>query len=329
MDLTKQKTLTHQEEAIIKEWCRTLDSEILIALTLTPDQRSRAFQAFCKQLSSLAPKLRIKTEDESDSEFPEMRVENVRYRAIPSQKDLMPFLALFSDKSEQVRRLPDSILKQLDSIKIPVSLKVYVTPHCPFCPATVQQLLSLTATNPLIKLMVIDGALFPESARSDNVQSAPTVILDNQFRWTGSIVIEEVVDMILNRDPSRLSAASLRDMFTDGDALRVAQMMLDSGKLFPAFLELLVHDKWPVRLAAMVAFETLAGKNSGLASQVNEFLWQTFPGAEDTVKGDIIFLMGKSGDTGIIPKLETILTGDYSKDLKEAAGEALMELAAE
>lgn len=328
LDLYLQKIMTSREETTIKEWSRTLNSEIIIGLTLTLDERSRAFQDFCKQLSRLVPKVRIKTQDESDSAFPEIRIENVRYRAIPSGKELMPFLALFSSKSDRIRNLPDSISKQLATMEIPALLKIYVTPHCPFCPVTVQQLLMLAAANTLVRLTVIDGALFPESAQSDNVQSAPTVILDNQFRWTGSIDIEEVVDMILNRDPSRLSAASLRDMFNDGNALRVAHMMLDSGKLIPAFLELLVHDKWPVRLAAMVAFETLAEKNTILAAQVNEFLWETFPGAEDTVKGDILFLMGKSGDTDIIPKLETILTGDYPEDLKEAAGEALAELTA-
>jgi len=36
--------------------------------------------------------------------------------------------------------------------------------------------------------------------------------------------------------------------------------------------------------------------------------------------------LGKSGDKGIIPKLETVLNGPYGVDVKEAAEEALEAL---
>ena len=75
----------------------------------------------------------------------------------------------------------------------------------------------------------------------------------------------------------------------------------------------------------MVAFEYLAEKNNPLVSQANKFLWETFPHTDDTVKGDILYLMGISGDTDVIPKLNTILAGHYPTDLKEAAREALEE----
>ena len=88
-------------------------------------------------------------------------------------------------------------------------------------------------------------------------------------------------------------------------------------------LELLVHKKWPVRLAAMVAFETVAEENQPLVEHTIPFLWDCFLTAEETVKGDILYLLGKSGDKGIIPKLETVLNGSYGVDVKEAAKEAL------
>ena len=150
--------------------------------------------------------------------------------------------------------------------------------------------------------------------------------LDDLYRWTGSIQAREVVDMILTRDPSSLSAASLRDMFEDGDAVGVAEMMLGRKKIFPAFLELLIHDKWPVRLGAMVAFETIAAKSSDLAARAIPFLWERFSLAEDTVKGDILYLLGVSGDKKTTPKLTTILSGPYSAEIKEAAADALKEL---
>jgi hypothetical protein len=318
--------MTPEEEKKIAKWGQNLKDDIHIDLLLTHDERSEAFQDFCDNFTGLVPKIQIKKEKDEESKPPLIRSDNVRYQAIPMGKELDPFLSALAKRDNYTKNVPFSVREQLNKIQIPALLKIYITPLCPFCPQTVMQFLSLAAANRFIKLTIIDGKLFPEIAESDNIHSAPTVLLDDQFRWTGPIQVEEVVDIILNRDPSKLSASSLKAMFKEGDAVGVANMMIDNGKIFPAFLELLVHKKWPVRLGAMVAFETIAAENSKLAAQTIPSLWDCFSQAEDTVKGDILYLFGKSGDKGVIPKLETILNGSYPTDIKEAATEALEEL---
>lgn len=318
--------IPEKEKQQIANWSRTLKDDIRITLILTEDERSQTFKDFCDDLTHIAPKIKIKQEKEAESKPPLIRVGNVGYQAIPTGRELEPFLSVLADDDGQTKNGSLSVRKTLHQIRVPALLKVYIMPHCPFCPATVKQLLCLAAASESIKLTIIDGSFFPEKAASDNIRSAPTVLLDDQFYWTGSIQTEEIVDMILNRDPSRLSASSLKAMFEEGGAVEVAGMMLDSGKIFPAFMELLVHKKWPVRLAAMVAFETIAEENHTLVHHTVPYLWDCFSTAEDTVKGDILYLFGKSRDKGIIPKLETVLNGPYGVDVKEAAEEALEAL---
>lgn len=318
--------IPEKEKQQIANWSRTLKDDIRITLILTEDERSQIFKDFCDDLTHIAPKIKIKQEKEAESKPPLIRVGNVGYQAIPTGRELEPFLSVLADDDGQTENGSLSVRKTLHQIRIPALLKVYIMPHCPFCPVTVKQLLCLAAASESIKLTIIDGSFFPENAASDNIRSAPTVLLDDQFYWTGSIQTEEIVDMILNRDPSRLSASSLKAMFEEGGAVEVAGMMLDSGKIFPAFMELLVHKKWPVRLAAMVAFETIAEENHTLVHHTIPYLWDCFSTAEDTVKGDILYLFGKSKDKGIIRKLETVLNGPYGVDVKEAAREALETL---
>jgi hypothetical protein len=315
-----------KEKKQIADWSQTLKDDIRIHLILTDDERSQTFKEFCDDLARIVPKIKIKQEKDGESKSPVIRIGNVEYQAIPTGKKLEPFLSALFDGDGQTQNGLLSIHKKVHQIRVPALLKVYILPHCPFCPLAVKQLLCLAAASESIKLTVIDGAFFPERAASDKIQSAPTVLLDDQFYWTGSIQIEEIVDMILNRDPSRLSTSSLKAMFEEGKAVEVAGMMLDSGKIFSAFTELLVHKKWPVRLAAMVAFETIAEENRILVHQTLPYLLDCFLTAEDTVKGDILYLLGKSGDKGIIPKLETVLNGPYGVDVKEAAQEALEAL---
>lgn len=318
--------MTSEEEKKIAQWSKTLQNSIPIDLILTGDHRSDAFLDFCNNLSRIASSVLVKTDKEDLSEPPVIRVGNVTYQAIPTGSELEPFLKLLSGLNSDAAQLPLPVQSKLVKIQIPAPLKIYITPFCPFCPATVTQLLCLASVTESVKLTVIDGVMFPEAAKSDRIQSAPTVVLDDQYRWTGSIQLAEIVDMILNRDPSRLSVSSLKDMCAEGNAARVAEMMLDRAKIFPAFPELLVHAKWPVRLGAMVAFETIAAQNSQLAAQAIPFLWQHFRKANDTIKGDILYLMGVSGSKEIIPQIEAVVNGSYHSEVKEAAAEALEEL---
>ena len=316
------------EEKKILKWGQTLRDDVSIDLTLTKDDRSELFQNFCENLNRIAPKTRTKKETEEESTPPVIQIDNVRYQAIPTERELDPFLNFLADREQLAGQLPVAVRERLDEVRLPALLKIFIMPGCPFCPATVAKLLSLAAASKWINLSIIDGALFSEMAKSDNIQSAPTVLLEDQFRWSGSIQVPEIVDMILNRDPAQLSASSLRDMISNGDATTVANMMIDSEKIFPAFIKLLVHKKWPVRLGAMVAFEGVVEQNRELAAQTIPILWQHFSRVDDTVKGDILFLLGNTGDEAVIPLLETVLNGPYPVDVKEAASEALENFSA-
>ena len=318
--------MTPEEEKKIEKWGQSLKDDVHITLILTKDKRSDAFQNFIDKLTRISPKIRTSIEKENDLTAPEIRIGNIRYQAIPLDKELDPFLGVTADRDSCSRELPRPLQEQLNQIEIPALLKVYITPQCPFCPTAVTRLLSLAASNEFVKLTIIDGVLFAEMAESDKIHAAPTVLMDEQFRWSGSIQIDEIVNIILNRDPSQLSASSLESMLKEGDALKIAEMMMDSGGIYPAFLELLVHDKWPVRLGAMVVFEAVAAQNSELLTQALSLLWERFPKVNDTVKGDILYLYGQSKSETVIPKLESVVSGRYDDEVKAAAVEALQEL---
>jgi len=319
--------MTPHDEAIVKKWKNKIRHAIRMNLSLTKDEQSQMFREYCDHLVRIAPQIRIENDGEEDAAMPTIRIgKNIRYQALPQGNELEPFLSVLSGSSAPGNRIATSLQDQLDKIKVPAFLKAYITPTCPFCPAAVKQLLSIAQANESIQLTIIDAFLFPEMAEADHIQSTPTVFLDDQFRWTGSIQLLEVLDMVVNRDPSKLSVLSLKGMFDEGNALDVARMMIDSGKIFPAFLETLIHAQWPVRLGAMVAFEAIVEKNKSLAARVISPLWEHFKSVDDQVQGDIIYLLGESGDASVILKLKSVLDGPYDPEVKEAALEAIEKL---
>ena len=99
-------------------------------------------------------------------------------------------------------------------------------------------------------------------------------------------------------------------------------MMMEAGKLFPAFYDVLTHDKWPIRLGAMVVIEELVEKKPDLASEALSPLWDRFQEASVQIQGDILHVFGEIGDPRSVSWLETVLSGNFNREVKDAAREA-------
>ncbi len=314
------------EERQIALFNDQLKQDIRLRLVKTRHEGSRQLEAFCMDLHKAAPKIHVVHEkDESDAPS-ELRIHSrIRYRALPLGQELVPFTEALSwiYNGHALPSLPYSSL--LDSVTLPADLKLYIAEQCPFCPAVVGSLLPLAISSDRIQVTVTDAGIFMEEARADRIQSVPTLVLDEQFRWTGTVKIQEVLEAIIHRDPSRLEADTLMNMISDGNAGLLAKMMLEKNMMFPALLDLLVHPKWPVRLGAMVALETIAAEKPALAQKMVAPLWARFDAADEKVKGDILYLVGEIDTGGSVGRIQDVLNrnADYDAEIIEAAEEAL------
>ena len=315
--------MTPQQETRIRAWHSILSREIGIGLVLTEDERSGDFVRFCESLSRLAPKISVVREEEESRGIPAIRISrSLIFEALPSGTELEPFLEAISLIDKKETKIPPHIRSRLDRMELPASLRLYVSPQCPFCPATVRELVPLSLGNELVRLTITDAGLFPDMARSDNVRSVPTLLLDGNFRWTGAVRAGDLAEILATRDPSDPGVASMERMIIEGNAFVLAEMMLEKKTLFPGFVELLAHGHFTVRLGAMAAMEEIAGRNMKMAAGVSEPLWERFSSAEVQVRGDILHMMGEAAGRDILPKLENIAAEEEDEEVREAAKEA-------
>ena len=322
--------MTPSEQKQIARLNQKLTREIQIELIQTDDEKSAAISQFCEKLSQLAPKIVVKKEDGDTDEIPAIKIHNgLRYQAVPSGTELAPFIEALIMLDQKNVRIDEATEARLAKVELHTNLIIYVSPQCKFCPQAVYQLLPLLSLNSNIRLTVIDITHFAELAEMDNIQSVPTLILEDQFRWTGALELNEILDVIKNRDPSMLGPVSLEMMLKEGKAGELAEMMLQKNQIFPAFYDVLAHPKWPVRLGAMVVMEELIESNLDFAAQTFEPLWERFHAADNRVKGDLLYLFGQLKRLECVPHLQAILNGDYDFEVQEAAQEALDTLNSE
>ena len=194
-----------------------------LELIMTFDERSRRFEEFADYLECKQPDLKVHRNTEVDNDNPALLVPpNIRFEALPTDKWETVFVDLLRGNEPALK--PYETIEPLNS---PAQLKLYVTPSCPFCPKVISELLHLT---------VIDGEMFPEKASVDQVKAAPTLILDDSVRWTGTVNMTEVLSIIRDRDPVILGADSLRTLIENGAAEELARMMVEIRvRYFPPF----------------------------------------------------------------------------------------------
>ena len=321
------KIIPDSEKERIRTWAKKLDQDVSLRYAIADHPMDDTFKAFADQMAVLAPRIQLKKDGDALVSLPSLFVgRHTIYQALPLNRELEPFLSALGNAHAFADQLSKDVRELLGRLQIPALTKVYITPHCPFCPMVVSLLLGLAAENDRVRLSIIDGELFPDEAQKDRVSAAPTIILDDQFRWTGSVDALELVTMMLERDPAGLGADALRGLIEDGDAGGVAQMMVDSGKLFPAFFTLLTHQRWSVRLGAMVAFETLVELDPQLAGKVVDPIINRFGDVDDMVKGDLLHVLGESGNPDALSFLQTVAVATDDEEVRAAADEAIEKL---
>jgi hypothetical protein len=175
-------------------------------------------------------------------------------------------------------------------------------------------------------MRIIDGILFKDAAGEDRVRSVPTVLLDNQYRWTGGVTLSQLCEAVEKRDPAKLEKAALQRLVTEGGAYDLARMMLSSGRIFEAFLDLLSEENFTVRLAAMVTMEELAAADLTHARQVIAPLWKRYPQSTDSVKGDMLYIFGELKSPQCLPHLRSVLATEENSEIREAAQEAIEKI---
>ena len=285
------------------------------------------FHEFCNDITRLVPKIKVSNVEAEPLDPPQFLIgSRLRYQAVPAGHELPPFLeALLAHESGSLN-IAEPLKLLLEKNKLPAALTVFIAPHCTFCPQIVHQLITLPMADKTLQLTIIDGTLFPETVQAHKIQAVPTIVLDDQFRWTGSVPLEELIEAINTRDTVSLSPASLESIIKEGGADRLAAMILGAEKLFPAFYEVLTHHKWPIRLGAMVVIEEIADKNPALAAQALSPLWDRFHEASVEIQGDILHVLGEIGDPRSVSWLETVLSGNFDREVKAAAKEALEKI---
>jgi len=318
--------MTPQDKQTLLDWNARQKAPVKLSLSGDAGDAKQVLAQFCDRLQSLAPVIEKRPAPDDPFRSPAIivgRHENIAFQAAPQGRELVSFLKAMESDSECPSDTPENLSEQCGRIELPAELVLFITMQCPHCPTAVVELASIANASPHIRLTVIDGMLFSDKAEVHDIRSVPTLIMDDQIRWTGRIKVAEVVQQCIDRDPTQLSAASLRQIIESGEAAKASAMMIRHGALFPALIDLLVSERWSVRLGAMVTVEYLAAEAPGLAEGLVAPLWDRFDELDEPVQGDVVQVLAQIDCDAARECLNRVASGDYPASVVEVAEEEL------
>ena len=128
--------------------------------------------------------------DENDKEI-------IRYLAHPTGSELPPFLNSIQYFSGVRPYYADQIITHLKKIK-KSNMKIFITPTCPYCPATVPVLtLFSIVSNGKISSEVIDVNLNPDMGKKYQVQGVPMTVINEKDVIHGMFTPQDLLDKLV------------------------------------------------------------------------------------------------------------------------------------
>ena len=93
--------------------------------------------------------------------------------------------------------LTEGSVKALTEIASEVSVRVFVTPTCPYCPAMVRLAYQMTMVNPLVRSEGIEVNEFPDLGDRYGVQAVPLTVINDKVAVPGMIAEDQFVELVV------------------------------------------------------------------------------------------------------------------------------------
>jgi glutaredoxin len=323
---SSKHTLTSQDLATAQNVLEALHNSVVVKVIATRNPLSDLFRQFAADLASTSDKLQplYLAYDEDGSPGIEI-MPNLRYLALPNGRELLPFLQSLILCAQGKVSLSTRSLSTLESFITPTRVEVMISPACPYCPKVVSLVNQLALASTYLQVSIIDVTLFSEHAESHGIRAVPAVIIDEQDPLVGIISEELLVDRLVNSAVSAFHPETFKRILKEGDAIKLAGMMVADCDLYVGALELLADSDWSVRMGMMVVLEEVAESNAKLVQPAFPYLMDLLDREEANLRGDAAYLLGRIGDASTLNRLKEVVA-DENSEVAEAAREAIQQI---
>jgi glutaredoxin-like protein len=123
--------------------------------------------------------------------------DRIRFYGAPFGHELMSLLQAIRMTAAGESGLTDASRAALARVIGPVTLQVFFTPTCTFCPAMVNLANQLAIESAQITATAIDATSYPDLVRRYNVNGVPKTVINDAVEMVGAISEAQLVDAVV------------------------------------------------------------------------------------------------------------------------------------
>lgn len=132
----------------------------------------------------------------------------IRFSGIPSGHEFNSLVLAVLQAAGSPVKLDESLKKMVANVLQPMKFEVFISLSCHNCPDVVQALNQFALLNPNIEAEMIDGGLFQDMVKERDIQGVPSVYLNGELFANGKVTAAELIDKLLEKDPSIAKAGA-------------------------------------------------------------------------------------------------------------------------
>lgn len=116
------------------------------------------------------------------------RMQNhVTFYGLPGGTEFPMFVESIIDLSRGEVVLSEETVTQLETISEDITVRVFVTPTCPYCPAMMRATYQMAMVSPHIRAETIEVNEFPELAEKYQVRAVPLTVINDEVAIPGMV----------------------------------------------------------------------------------------------------------------------------------------------
>ncbi|GAB3361033.1 alkyl hydroperoxide reductase subunit F [Lysobacter tyrosinilyticus] len=171
---------------------------IELVASLDDGNASRELEALLQDIASMSDKISYRRADD-DARKPSFAIARrgtdieVRFAGIPLGHEFTSLVLALLQVGGHPPKIEEALAHQVRELQGEFRFETFMSLHCQSCPDTVQALNLMSALNPNISHVAIDGALFQDEVQAREVLSVPTVFLNGQPFDQGRMTVEQIV----------------------------------------------------------------------------------------------------------------------------------------
>jgi alkyl hydroperoxide reductase subunit F len=199
----------------LKTYLENLRHPVELVASLDESAKSAELKALLDDIAEASDKVSIDLTGD-DARKPSFAIrwpggdERVRFAGLPMGHEFTSLVLALLHVGGHPPRVEPEVIEQIKALDGDFAFETYFSLTCQNCPDVVQALNMMSALNPRIRHVAIDGALFQAEVEARKVMAVPTVLLNGETFDQGRMSVEQILAK-LDTGAAARDAAKLAD----------------------------------------------------------------------------------------------------------------------